>query len=455
MTRTKRYRKGGDITNSASQNSKQPNSQKRFGDNKIYGLNKLAEGSFAHVSSLTPSDNRLSTIEYAEDKLVKSFKINTFEQCENMKKVVGNIQLLIEYLKAVEERKVANAKSGTNPATMLGSSLLSQTTFNEKEAPTTKCDAKPFDVSYVVVRCEGDLNHYIKHIGPLPEYIIREIGNSLLELNRLGVIHGDIKFQNIMYKREEKELHFRLHDFDGVFLMDLSKSDNISPIYNYYIDDPMITIMFVSPIYYLYRSLIKKNLDNQQLIFDRLRSQTATVNNLLHGMLPRDNPIHFIFAKCQTCVISILSNIISESDPSDPKKVISIYYSTRADWQLKYLVQYSDSYSWAISVLFYVLTSSKLKGEETLNRSLFMYAQRLLDQYFRCQITAVPLGGARKKRGGSPVMSYEEFTTVQGQIDVPTDEESLSTFLSTLSTYTNTVMTSIDIDKLNTAYISF
>ena len=76
----------------------------------------------------------------------------------------------------------------------------------------------------------------------------------------LNIVHGDIKFENILFLKVDASIQYYIHDFDTVFVLD--HSDDVKT------PDPMVSPHAASPIYLFFRHFYKNRLNTDVSLSD-------------------------------------------------------------------------------------------------------------------------------------------------------------------------------------------
>lgn len=156
------------------------------------------------------------------------------------------------------------------------------TSFSEYDRHRTISDQKTI-FGYFLKKCDGDLTKILNSKKEGNQSIVNTCIDNIMTLNNLGIINGDIKRSNILYQTNTGSITIYIHDFDDVYICNVS--DLLKPIEGYReIHDkknvPMVTPLYMHPIYYMFRMGVLK-LDNSDIIKD---------NTIKIGGIKRNSP---------------------------------------------------------------------------------------------------------------------------------------------------------------------
>lgn len=191
------------------------------------------------------------------------------EQVPNQKIMIDNIDMALKFIENQENGRYFIEHGSTFKKFNIDSSSLQNI-----ESYTIY---EPY--GYFVKKCDGDLEKLDFTMIPIKS-TIDNISQTLLFMNKLGVIHGDIKFPNIMQSRIDDDIKSYIHDFDDLFFINIP---NIRPRQNFTILPPTFSPMYVSPIYLLYRNSLKKNKAED---FDNNLVSSYMLTGIMGGIIP-------------------------------------------------------------------------------------------------------------------------------------------------------------------------
>ncbi len=252
---------------------------------------------------------------------------------------------------------------------------------------------------YFVKKCDGDLEKLDFTEIPLKS-MMDNISHTLLFMNKLGIIHGDIKFPNIMQNNIDGNIKTYIHDFDDLYFLNFM---NILPRKDFFILPPTFSPMYVSPLYLLYRNSIKKN---RLTDFDNNLVSCYMLTGILGGILPPQikqcyNNIVTIRNDICRFILQIEKNIYNSPNNISPnnipiKKGIDEYQqylnllqtNPKLENKKNDLVRFSDIYSLGTNCIvksFVLLDQNKDKDVrilEEIKKKLYNIGLNYLYNYF-------------------------------------------------------------------------
>ena len=282
---------------------------------------------------------------------------------------------------------------------------------------------------YFLKLCDGDVNKLLFEDEIHQEIYIKTMFDNILTINGLGFIHGDIKFDNLLYKitrnLTDKNTNIYIHDFDSVFYFE-EKNDILEPF-------PMFTPYCACPIYIFYRQFIKiKNRKGdglQDFMYYLINNNFSMFLLFINGVIGTNVGSDIIFKylcekRDNVCghIINIFlrkkideayeSENIKDEEMDEINKIIKdlkektissnkhfnylayiyLIYLLYGDVGIKALIQYSDIFSLSMELLYNYF--------RTKNPLFFKLGYHYLTEYFYFPIQSKkePLvGGAKTK----------------------------------------------------------
>jgi len=248
---------------------------------------------------------------------------------------------------------------------------------------------------YFLKLCEGDVNKLLKD-GLASEKnsdetivnFIQSIVKNILIMNDLCFIHGDIKFDNILYKRSDKyisnqEVEFYIHDFDSVVYFDKLKNiENNEPF-------PMFTPYCACPIYVYYRHYIKSKKNDGNLldfitfmIDDEFKTLELFINGIIGANVGSDILFKYLCSKRDNLCAKIINGFLMEK--------IEILMESKKDEDIEFFnalfakLNKLKHQNYFIYILIIIL----LYGEQGIRKliqysDLFSISMELLYQYHK------------------------------------------------------------------------
>lgn len=339
----------------------------------------LGCGTFGCVYTISPDSP--NSPKGSGDIIIKKFTINNNDDCDKFRYIINNINILIQ-----------NKYEFVNSCTTFKA-------INNSITYVNKCS-----IGYFIQKCLGDLNNNPILLNDINN--IKYITRIIQSMNKIGIIHGDIKFDNIMQGCRD----IRLHDFDGVFI-----HNNLKPINGLYYNDQMfinmISILYMSPIYYHYRMLLFMKRDRDidididyictDLNDNKLSQLSISRYRYFNPRGGMDQTTLEIINKIDDYLINIVSDIVYRTSNSNninysnnskilselnkvkvmskkPKDILYnyYYYFNTVTYNL---IAYSDIYSWGISLLEFCINNKHNKNIDMIEEN----AKLILHNYFR------------------------------------------------------------------------
>ena len=266
--------------------------------------------------------------------------------------------------------------------------LISHTSFTEgpKELfPSTE------QISRIVFQSDPHYGYFVeKCTGSIDEQQsfnagqLTTIRDKIVTMNRLNVVHGDIKFPNILYKTKGEvgirnsssipETEFYLHDFDDVFLLSSTSLDAFS---GFNILAPMCTPLYACPVYYIFRNFLHTK-SQKQTLEEQIKEYYPYTIKILRGLAcmgstkPRE-----IYNRIKEICNKICNFVLNASDG----ELNYIAQAVENPAWLRNLIQYSDLYSWGACLIVQSMVATNDGQKQILHNAgelcLINYFQRL------------------------------------------------------------------------------
>jgi hypothetical protein len=371
-----------------------------------------------------------------------SSKITTiFKIIKSNNTIINDIKFSIEeFIKTCTEDKKGNKLQFLT-------NMTSFTTYDNHYIQLKKNDYFGYFLKY----CQGDLNMFIQsklQDTKIINIIISKITYIIHIMNSLNFIHGDIKFDNILYAHtnninlkfinaeniENKEnINFKIyiHDFDS-----------IATLNNITIDTPfpMFTPYCACPLYIFYRQFIKlKKITNikkfvNYLYDDKYEMFNFYINAVIGANVGNNDVFKFISSKrdniCATIInnlllqkleneitdridiekINVMFNILSQKNHKNYLLYIYIVSLLYPEDGIKKLIQFSDIYSIALELIYQNL---KYKNDIFLQLGNFY-----LEQYFYFIINPIKKGGSNNNSTNNNGSNNSKFNISVTQTNI-------------------------------------
>lgn len=366
--------------------------------------------------------------EIVEDILLKLFKQSIAE--ETRQDMLSNIKLLI-----------GNFEEFVN-------SYTSFAVYNNDH----KIYSKDGHYGYFVKKCQGDLdnldinNSYTTQVN----CVIDVLKSYIQNMNNLGIVHGDIKFPNILYKENSNNtctLHdFYLHDFDDVAIYN---PGTLLPIENLKFSLGAFSPVFVCPFYLFFKNTLVQQIGSTNVwntstnVWDTLKTNIGTlrlIDNMLNTLSTNKTVFTNVKAvRDEVCKIWLTTPIIQRhlllyNDDNAFILYIMYLFQMKKKDKIKQLVLQSDLYSFAISLL---VKSFSIQNTN-IKQSLRERAIDMLIDYFSL------LENSNSTRGGNTVVALPSQPGTNyglNTMDATNDVKTLyMNFMKTIMNNTETIM---------------
>jgi len=249
---------------------------------------------------------------------------------------------------------------------LLPSKLSKQTLFDLTSFKPDGAGNFLFENCYIMKLLSGTLNEYISGIyntsnnGTLfPHQALTKNINGILDatynkietLNASHVLHGDIKFENILYDKNTGDPF--LHDMDGVFIYD----NDVCKVYpQYNVLRPIVTLCYVSPFYFYYLSMVVRYFDKPQegkSYIDLCKASEFSMvqmfwNNMPNSIIERRNNLLKMIVESNGYTES---DAVSNSNHNIYIRIIMKFMENNDKQRLEYLIKKSDQFSFGMSCM--------------------------------------------------------------------------------------------------------
>jgi hypothetical protein len=298
--------------------------------------------------------------------------------------------------------------------------LIPLTSFTtDPTDPTDPTDHKPWVSSYIYKDVgnaqDGKYGYYVKRCdGSIDEQQLFDanqlttIRDKIVTMNSLNIVHGDIKFPNILFKKNTtpEETQFYLHDFDDVFLL----STDFNAFSGFNILAPMCTPLYACPVYYIFRNYLhtqslsspekEQPVENamspgitrspraEQPLKEQIKEYYPYTIKILRGLAcmgslkPRE-----IYNRIKEICNKICNFVLNASDG----EIGYIKKAVENPAWLRNLIQYSDLYSWGACLI----VQSMVVTDDGQKRILHNAGEICLINYFQ---RLKPTSGGRSKK---------------------------------------------------------
>lgn len=360
---------------------------KQTGGTTQISLRKFACGGGGCVYEIKPSN----TSEYDKTTLYKIMypppdDAEKERKLEIQKQMIDNIDLVLSSLTTKEVLNFCTFKKYT--LKINGNSETTITTYD------------PY--GYFVLKCDGDLdkldvykNTFEEPYGEMNNVTIITLENTLQiinEMNKMGIVHGDIKLPNIMFKYDLLKIpasytytiypNVYLHDFDDIFRFktELYPLDRLSLL------NPSFSPLYAAPIYIHYRNCIK-NMSNEIVhhgisAFHSSFTQSYMLTGLLNALVP--DPIKHVFieiVKQRDMMLNFIYNMQEPKTSLTPPHYQNFLNHVNENLHSKQLLLYhSDVYALGASCIH---KSMSLKiNNPALSKVYFGFGLKCFYQHF-------------------------------------------------------------------------
>lgn len=235
---------------------------------------------------------------------------------------------------------------------------------------------------YYVRLCAGDVKELFQNTTNPTTNIglyINHIADLIRQMNTLGIVHGDIKLDNILYRQQSLNTNAELvlHDFDDMFWVPFFQLNNrissptgvehfpVSPvgspanITSFQIMPAQFTPLYVSPYYLLFRHKLEKTTDKDRIQINKIFfDNISQYIKLLGGLcsLSKQNELYIYIQS----IVNKCYEFYGKNDNNDGD--ISSYLDKASNYIN--LITKSDIYSWGVSL---IVESLKIDDENYKN----------------------------------------------------------------------------------------
>lgn len=234
------------------------------------------------------------------------------------------------------------------------SSLMQNNLFNGTSFAPLIVEYYPYfvhDSGYFLKRCDGTLYDYEKNrngTGPSLLKLVIDVEKYIRKCIECGIVHGDIKFDNLLYQQSDENVSVLVHDWDG------------SRIYKENEPIPFVTpsLPFASPIVFYMNNFSGSRLED----------------------VP-DDPLDLLKASFGLVESSSLYKKMIATNTYIGALTLSDFTTRWSKQNLVYWYTHSDLYALGVSCIIYskIHTKSSFKNAEMT--SLEQYGTALIAEY--------------------------------------------------------------------------